>query len=62
MLTAHAQTLLRIRYASVFGHFVSQKEILELIHARIGEQERGIVLHHDRGGRDNGMSFRREKV
>ena len=48
MLAAGAHALLRSRGARVVAALQPQKHILELIHPRIGEQQRGIVGRHER--------------
>ena len=53
VLTTHAQTFLRVCHASAFRFCVSEDNVLELIHTRIGEHEGGVVFnHHWSGGND----------
>ena len=57
VLTAYAQAFLRIRAAAALGLHISQNNVLKLIHARVGEHKRGIVLNHNGSGRHYKMSF-----
>src|SRR5689334_24254034 len=50
MLAAGADALLRRRGAHVLALFAPEKSIFELIHARVGEQQRGIVRGQKRRG------------
>ena len=57
VLARHAETLLRIRDALVFGGFVAKENVLELIHSGIGEHQRWVVLDHHRRRRHYFMLF-----
>ena len=57
MFAAHPKTFLSICHPAVCRRFVPQKPVFELIHSRVGEHKRGVVLYYHRGGRHNGMSF-----
>ena len=57
VLTADAQALLRIGHPLPFGRMVSQDNILELVHARVGEHQRGVILNHHRSGGDDMVSL-----
>ena len=46
MLSARAHALLRGSGSLILACFESRKNILELVHARVGEQQRGIVSGH----------------
>ena len=48
VLAGHAQALLRGGHARHVAHFFAQEELLELHHARVGEEQGGVV------GRDQG--------
>jgi hypothetical protein len=42
--------------------FVTEEEILELVHACIGEKQGRIIFDNDGSGRHDGMPFRFEKI
>ena len=44
MLARHPQAFLRIGNARIFCRSIAQKNIFKLVHASIGEHQRGIVL------------------
>ena len=46
VLTAHAKALLAIGGSAPLWHLVAQNNILELVHAGIGEHQCRVVLHH----------------
>ena len=48
VLAARAHTLLRSRGPRVVALLEAQKDVLELVHPRIGEQQRGIAMRHQR--------------
>ena len=50
VLAAHTEALLGVRGSGELGGAVAQENVLELVHARIGEHERGVILD-DHGGR-----------
>lgn len=53
VLSGNAQAFLSVGDARLGYRTIAQKEILELVHARIGEHERRVVLHHHgRAGHD----------
>ena len=52
VLTAHAQTFLRVGHAAALGFDVAENDVLELVHTGVGEHQRGIVLDHHRGRRE----------
>lgn len=62
VLARDAQTLLRVGRTGVFARSVAEENILELIHARIGEHQGGVVLHHHRGRRHDRVLPALEKV
>ncbi|KAF5038086.1 hypothetical protein DSECCO2_557960 [anaerobic digester metagenome] len=47
VLAAHAQALLRGGGPHVAALFLPQENLLELLHPRVGEQQRGVVLGHE---------------
>ena len=61
VLTADAQTFLRIGHARVFDGGVTEYNVLELVHPSVGEHQRGIVLNNHRSRWYNMVSFRCEK-
>ena len=62
MLAAYAQAFLAIGNAQILAGFVAQKELLELVHARVGEHKGRVILHHNRGGRNYTVFFRLKKL
>ena len=48
MLTADAQTLLRVRYTAMLDLGITEYNILELVHPCIGEHQGGVALDHHR--------------
>ena len=62
VLAAGADALLGRGGAAVGALVEAQEDILELVHARVGEQERGIVMRHHRAGRDDGMALGLEEL
>ena len=62
VLAACADALLRGSGTAVVAFFQSEENVLELVHARVGEQQRGIVLR-DEGRRVHlAVSLLNEKV
>ena len=55
VLAAHAEALLGIGDTTPLGFFITQDNVLELVHTGIGKHEGGIVLDHHRGRRHNVM-------
>ena len=62
VLAAHAQALLGIGNALVGRGLIAQKVVLERSHARVDKQQRGVVLHHNRGRGHDVMAFAGEKI
>ena len=50
VLAAHAEALLTVGRPGELGGGIAQEDVLELVHARVGEHQRGVVLD-DHGGR-----------
>ncbi len=48
MLATGADAFLRSGGAPVFTGFQTLKDLFELVHARVGEHERGVVARHER--------------
>ncbi len=57
VLAAGADALLRGRGAAVGALVETQEHVLELVHARVGEQQRGVVARHHRAGRHDGVAL-----
>ena len=57
VLAAGAHAALRRGGAGIAARVLAKEHVLELHHARIGEQQRGIVARHERAGRDNGVAL-----
>ena len=62
VLAAHAQALLRVGGAQVRGLGVAQEDVLELVHAGVGEHQGGVVLDDHRRGRHDGVALGCEEV
>ena len=62
VLARDAQALLRIGRTGILARGVAQENILELVHAGVGEHQRGVVLHDHRGRRDDRMSLALEEL
>ncbi len=50
VLAAGADALLGVGRPAVVAAAGAEEESLELVHARVGEQQRGVVVRHDRRG------------
>ena len=57
MLAADAQTFLRVGDARPFGRLVAQDDVFELVHAGVGEHQRGVVFYDHRGRRHDLVPF-----
>jgi hypothetical protein len=62
VLAAHAHALLRCRGACVRALFLAKEGILELIHARVGEEQRRVIMRHERRARHDGVSLLTEVI
>ena len=62
VLATHAQAFLGVGHTGVRGFFVPQEIVLEGVHAGIGEEKRGVVLHHDRGRWHDMVALGCEKI
>ena len=56
VLAADPHALLRTGRAPVVAPVPSEEDVLELVHPRVGEQERGVVSRHQRRTRDDTMA------
>jgi len=61
MFAADADALLAVGRAFPFGLRMAEKDILELVHSRVGEQQRLIPHRHDRPARHKRMPALFEK-
>ena len=62
VLSAHAQTLLRIGLPATLGLGIAQNDVLKLVHAGVGEHQRRVVLDDHRRRRHNQVAMRLEKL
>ena len=62
VLTGNAQTLLAVGLTAAFGFGISEDDVLELVHAGIGEHERRVVLDDHRCRRNNKVALLLEKL
>ena len=56
------KTFLGIDHPGIRRFAIAQEIVLELVHPGIGEFEGGIILYHNRRGRDDRMSLRHKKI
>ena len=61
VLPCHAETALVVDGARIGACLGAAKELLELHHPGVGEEERGVASGEERGARDFGMPTRREE-
>ena len=62
VLAAHSQTLLRIGRTRIRRRGIAQEDVLELVHAGVGEHQRRVILDHHRGRRHDGVSLGCEEI
>src|SRR5262249_3328577 len=62
VLAADAQHLLAVGRARVRPRLGTQKDLLELHHAGVGEEQAGVVRRHERRARDDGVTALAEVV
>ena len=62
MLAAYTKTFLRIGYSSMLRRDITEYDVLELVHAGIGEHQCRVVLDYHRSRRDNLVSLAAEEV
>ena len=62
VLAADAQALLCVAGAGVGRGGVAEEDVLELVHARVGEHEGGVVLHYHGSRGDHGVLLALEEI
>ena len=62
VLSAYAKAFLRVSNSFVFRRVVAQNDIFKLVHSRIGEHQRGVILNHHRGRRHYLVTFTFEET
>ena len=62
VLAARADTFLRSGGAGVVAVFESEEDFLELVHARVGEQQRRVVRREQRRTADNAMAMSLKEI
>ena len=62
MLTAHAQTFLRVGNTWIFDRVVTQNDVFELIHTCIGKHQCRVTFDDHRCRRYDFMAFRSKKI
>ena len=62
VLAAGTDALLRIRCSRVLALARAQKHVLELVHPRIGEQQRRVVIGHDQRRGHKRVAFLLEEI
>ncbi len=62
VLAADAHALLRRRRARVGALLAPEEDVLELVHPRVGEEQRRVVARHERRARDDAVSVPLEVV
>ena len=62
VLAAGAHAFLRRRCARITTRIEAEEHVLELVHPRVGKQQRGVLMRHQRTGSDNLVAFGGEKL
>ena len=62
VLATDTQTLLAVSNPAGFGHGIAENNILELVHAGIGEHQSWVILDHHRSRRNDFVAFLAEKL
>jgi len=62
VLAAGAHAFLRRGGARIIALLESQKNVLKLVHSRVGEEQRGVVMRNERGRVDYPVSLLFEKL
>ena len=62
VLARYAQAFLGVRHPGMGCGRIAEKNVLELVHAGVGEHQRGVVFDHHRGGRHDVVLFRLEEL
>ena len=57
VLAAYTQAFLSITDTGIWSIGIAKEDVLELVHAGVGEHQRGVVLHHHGGTGHNVVSF-----
>src|SRR5919112_2466331 len=61
VLPAYAHALLRGGCARIVAAFAAEEQVLELVHPRVGEQQRGVLLRDQGRARDDAVTVMLEK-
>ena len=62
VLAAYPEALLAVRHPRVEYGCIAEEPVLELVHAGVGEHERGVPLDHHRGRGNDPVALRGEEV
>ena len=62
MFAANANTFLGVGGAGIGAFFEAEKDVLELVHASVSEEQGGVVSGDDRIAGDKGMALLDEKI
>ena len=62
VLAAHAEAFLAVGGPGELGRRIAQENILELVHSRVREHQRRVVLDHHGGARNDGVSLGSEEL
>ena len=62
VLAGNSQTLLRVRYTLVFGSLVAENDVFELVHARVGKHQGGVIFDYHGSRGDNVVPLGTEKL
>jgi hypothetical protein len=62
VLAAGAHAFLRSRGAAVAALVEAEEDVLELVHPGVGEQQRRVIVRHQRTGRNDLMAFGGEEI
>jgi len=62
VLSAYAQTFLRVRDSLVFRRVVTQNNIFKLVHTRVGKHQGRVVFYHHGSRRNDVVSFRLKEI
>ena len=62
MLSAYAQTFLRVRDSLVFRRMVTQNNIFKLVHTRVRKHQGRVIFNHHRSRGNDVVSFRLKEI
>ena len=62
VFAADSHTLLGIRRPGILPLFQAKKDVLELIHPGVGEQQSWVITRHQRVAGNDGVIFTGEKI